>query len=243
MESRLFATAELAARQVADEIRDCLMKNPAMHLCIAAGDTSLPLFQILIKEKEAGHLDFTKCRFTAMDEWAGMNDTDKDSCGNFLQRHFLRPSGFLPENVRLFNGRADDLTKECERMKAVLTRRGALDYLVLGMGMNGHLALNEPGTDPTLSVHISQLDDITKQVGQKYFHGEKAPLWGGITIGLSDMKKAKRTVLLVSGAHKHTILHRLLTEEPHRDLPASYLKTFEHTAVFYDQMAWSGTKL
>ena len=82
-----------------------------------------------------------------------------------------------------------------------------------------------------------------QQVGQKYFHGEKAPLWGGITISLSDMKKAKRTVLLVSGAHKHTILHRLLTEEPHRDLPASYLKTFEHTAVFYDQMAWSGTKL
>lgn len=243
METRVFATAELAARQVCCEIKACLAENPRMHLCIAAGDTSLPLFHELIKEKEAGRLDFTKCRFTAMDEWAGLNDGDKDSCGDFLQRHFLRPAGFLPENVCLFDGRAGDLHEECERVKAVLAHRGALDYLVLGMGMNGHLALNEPGTDPALSVHISQLDNVTKQVGQKYFHGEKAPLWGGVTMGLSDMQKAKRTVLLVTGAHKHAILQRLLTEEPHRDLPASYLKTFEHTAVFYDQMAWSGTKL
>ena len=111
MESRLFATAELAARQAADEIRDCLMKNPAMHLCIAAGDTSLPLFQILIKEKEAGHLDFTKCRFTAMDEWAGMNDTDKDSCGDFLQRHFLRPADFCPKTCTCLTGEPTTLQK------------------------------------------------------------------------------------------------------------------------------------
>lgn len=185
MEYVVLKTAEEIGEVVAQEIAGLVAKKPQANICIAAGHSSLSTFAKLVEKVKQGELSFSQASFTAMDEWAGMNETDSGSCGDFLVKHFLSQVDFCPENISLVNGRADDPQQELERIAAFIQEKGGIDYMVLGVGMNGHLALNEPGTSFASGPHLSQLDEVTRTVGTKYF--EEAPsLTGGVTIGLGD---------------------------------------------------------
>ena len=118
-------------------------------------------------------------------------------------------------------------------MKADIEKAGGFDIILLGMGMNGHLALNEPGTPFDSTVHTTQLDPITKEVGKKYFE-DTPQLSGGVTIGLGDMAKSRDVLLIVFGEKKREIIQKLLDSEPTVDLPASFLKTLPHARVWYE---------
>lgn len=161
---------------------------------------------ILIQDYQQGKADFSQASFAAMDEWLYMSDRTKESCGYFLREHFLNHVNYAPENVRLWDGTVSDTQKECRDVEEFIKTRsvnGTLDYLVLGAGMNGHLALNEPGTSFDSRAHVTVLDPVTQKVGQKYFSSE-ASLSGGITLGIDNFRQARRTVLMVNAPLKQT---------------------------------------
>lgn len=241
MEVKIFKDSGVLAAQAADRICAQLREKPDSLLCIAAGHSSLGVFQELVRRARQGEADFSRAGFVAMDEWLGMNQSDPGSCGDFLQKNFLSQVPFPPSRVRLVDGRAQDPAAECAALKAFFTDAGGMDFLLLGMGMNGHLALNEPGTDFSLSVHTTSLDSVTQQVGQKYFDASRpAPrLTGGLTIGIADMAKARQVLLVVNGAGKASILKEVL-ESPVTDrLPATSLKEMPQAALWCDEDAAS----
>ena len=113
---------------------------------------------------------------------------------------------------------------------------GGIDYMLLGMGQNGHLALNEPGCALYGGPHTTVLSETTKQVGQKYFSEARA-LVGGITLGIADITAARQVDLVVNGTHKQEIVARFCTAEPGNELPASMLKLLPQASVYFDSTA------
>lgn len=241
MEVRVFKNKDILAARAADRICAQLREKPDSLLCIAAGHSSLGVFHELAKRHRQGEADFSRAGFAAMDEWLGMNDTDPGSCGDFLRKHFLSQVNFPSHRVRLVDGRAKDPAAECASLKAFIAAAGGIDFLVLGIGMNGHLALNEPGVDFSLSVHITELDSTTRQVGQKYFDPSLASpsLTGGLTIGIADMAEVRQVLLLVDGAKKAPILKEVLDSPVTNRLPATALKGMPHSAIWCDPDAAS----
>lgn len=244
MDTKQFNTYDEMCRVTAEEIIADLKENPQQMLCIAAGHTSLGVFTHLIQAYKDGRADFSNAWFAAMDEWLGMDAHTPESCGNFLVENFLSHVNYPPTHVRLWDGKAADTAAECRSVMDFIETHGrhhCLDYLVLGSGMNGHLALNEPGTPFDSHAHVCALDPITANVGQKYFT-EGASLTGGITLGIGDFCSARRTVLLINGEPKADILSRILqAPAPDPAIPATALQLFPNASLYYDAAAGQPT--
>ena len=238
MNCNMFDDASTLCAQIAEEIIQDLNQNPKQLLCIAAGHTSLGVFTHLLESYRLGKADFSQASFVAMDEWLDMSCHTPGSCGCFLVENFLRHVNYAPQNIRLWDGTASDLDEECAQvLQFIETHGGRLDFLVLGVGMNGHLALNEPGTDFAASAHICPLDPVTQTVGQKYF-SQQTNLTGGITLGIADFRSAKRSILAVTGEKKAIILKNILDcGSPNVQLPATALYEFPNASLYYDKEA------
>ena len=231
-----FESYEDLCRAIVEEILCALSKKPDLLLCIAAGHTSLGVFAGLKEAVNSGRADFSRAAFVAMDEWQEMSVHTPGSCGAFLKESFLNGVNFKPENIRLFDGTAEDGQGECAAVEDFITQRGGLDYLVLGSGMNGHLALNEPGTFFDSRAHVTALDPVSAVVGQKYFENG-AELTGGLTLGIASFREAGRSVLMITGEHKREICQKILTGPIDPAVPATAVREFSNAAIFCDRAA------
>lgn len=244
MNTTIFSSYDAMCRQTAREILEDLAANPRQMLCIAAGNTSLGIFKYLIEAHREGSATFADAWFVAMDEWLWMNADTPDSCGSFLVEHFLKHVDYPPAHIRLWDGCRKDHRQECREVEDFICQnssRGAIDFLVLGLGMNGHLALNEPGADLAGGAHVCTLDDVTRRVGQKYFQAETS-LSGGITLGIGNFRQAKRTVLMVNGSHKAAITRQVLdASAATSQLPATALLDFSNASFYFDTLAAGNT--
>lgn len=236
MITKMCDTACEMGEDVAKEIAEIIKVKPNALICIAAGNSSLPLFESLIKRHQKGEISFQSSYFIAMDEWLGMNKETQGSCSDFLISNFLSKVDYPCDHIRLVDAGVENLEKECQELYQFIEDHGGMDYIVLGVGMNGHLALNEPGVSFEESVHVSQIDSVTRVVGKKYF--KDAPqLEGGLTIGIADIRKAKKVVLMVSGEAKADILQKILQQDVNTLLPATVLKEWPHSVILYDASA------
>jgi len=233
MNEKIFRTETEMGRAIADEICALVVEKESPLLCLAAGHSSLPVFRALAEHKERG-FDFSAYYFVAMDEWAGMSRIDKESCGGFLEENLLKPLGFLQDHVRLFDGRAADTKAECGSVEQFIEDRGGIDFMLLGIGMNGHLALNEPGCDINAGARYTELSETTKQIGQKYFL-HPVSLSGGLTLGLKNIRAARSIIVNVTGAHKAAVVKQL-RESPTMDtgFPAALLKKLPQARFYFD---------
>jgi galactosamine-6-phosphate isomerase len=233
MKETVFASEKEMGSAIAEELCALVKQKSSPLICLAAGHSSLPVFEALIERKKGG-FDFGACYFTAMDEWAGMNATDPESCGGFLRKNLLDPLELNLSHIRLFDGKAADAAAECKAVEGFIRERGGIDFMLLGIGMNGHLALNEPGCDLSQGAHVTGLSETTKTVGQKYFNS-KADLSGGLTLGLKNIRAAKTIIVNVSGAHKAPVVKKLRESKPEDPaFPASALKDLPGVRFYFD---------
>jgi galactosamine-6-phosphate isomerase len=113
-----------------------------------------------------------------------------------------------------------------------------MDVAILGVGMNGHVGMNEPGTPINTRSHVTELAPTTQQVGQKYFVKEQK-LTKGITLGLKTLMEAKNIMLLISGKHKADITQKILEDAVSEDLPATLLRNHPALKIYLDSDAAS----
>ncbi|MBL4678917.1 MAG: glucosamine-6-phosphate deaminase [Mucilaginibacter sp.] len=227
------AAAELVARQLAEK--------PNSVLVFPSGDSPTGTLNYLVAWANDGRIDLTNAFIIGLDEWVGMDENDKGSCKYYLKNTFFDKLNTKLTNVTLFNAKANDLEAECERMNSFIASKGGLDIMMVGIGMNGHLGLNEPGTPFDLYAHLSELDPVTVEVGQKYFD-TATPLTGGITLGLQHLAEAGKAVLIASGAKKAEIIAESLQGEVSTAVPASILQTLDNALVLLDEDGASSLK-
>lgn len=219
---RFPSDAELGT-YVADQLAEILRAKPDASFCIPAGTSSFPVFDALKARVQSGELSFAKARFFGMDEWCGLPQEADGAMADFLRRHFLNDMDF--GQVFLFNGMADPQS-ECDRAERFLADCGGLDVIVFGIGVNGHVALNEPGIDPALRTHIAEVSPVTAAVAQKYFQETAPELKTGVTIGLANAAEAGKVILVANTPNKREAVERIDTlasaGTPQREVPASF---------------------
>jgi glucosamine-6-phosphate isomerase len=210
--------------------------KPEAVICIASGHTPLGVLKQLVEMSGRGEVDLRRCRFIGLDEWVGIPPEREGSCSYFVEEYLLKPLKINREQIFFFDSMAADLEAECRKMDAAIARFGGLDLMLVGIGLNGHIALNEPGTPWTLHSHRSILDEMTVAVGQKYFT-EKTQMTHGITLGLQHLQEAWLPVLIASGSGKAAIVRQALEGEVTEQLPASIFQTLPHGLVLLDEAA------
>ena len=214
---------------------------PSPTLCLASGHTPIGAFTCLVEMAQKGEVDFSRCHFIGLDEWVGIPLSAEGSCRYFLDEFFFKKLEIKEDQIHFFDGMATSLEEECRKMDDTITRLGGLDVMLVGIGMNGHIALNEPGTPWNLYAHLSDLHETTVTVGQKYFT-EKTQLTKGITLGLQYLREARLPLLMASGQGKAPIVRQALEGEVTEQVPASIFQTLEHGVVMLDAEAASALK-
>ncbi|MDB5131075.1 MAG: nagB 1, partial [Mucilaginibacter sp.] len=183
MQVLTFKTYDEMSRAAADCIVKQVRQKPGSLLCFPSGDSPVGVFNYLIKYVHAGEVDFSRCYFVGLDEWVGMGENDEGSCTWSLYESFFNHLDIGADHIRFFDARAGDLDASCKAIDDFIKDKGPLDIMMVGIGMNGHIGLNEPGADFNSYSHHSPLAPMTISVGQKYFK-QQTELHEGITLGL-----------------------------------------------------------
>ena len=227
---------ESMAVRVADRLGDCMRSLPRPLLCPASGDTPAALYAELLRRVKDRTLDMQEWSFVGLDEWVGMNGEDEGSCRYYLDRGLFHPLQVPADRICFFDGRAPHLEKECAAVERFIARWGRIDVAILGIGPNGHVAMNEPGADPAGRSHLSELHPATRATGQKYFSGHRT-LERGITLGLGTLLDARHIFLLAIGEKKAGIIRQALEGAITTELPASLLRDHPGLEVWLDEAA------
>jgi glucosamine-6-phosphate deaminase len=183
---------------------------------------------------DRGALDIANVRPFALDEYAG----DPESpCSNrsYFRREWERAPGARP--VTQFDGAAPDLVAEVERYARALEDDGGIDTALLGIGLNGHIAFNEPGSERTSRARVAELTWSTRESARSCW-GEATPEHG-LTLGLAEIGGSRSLLLLANGAHKARIVARALSGSADSDCPASLLRGHPGLVVVLDAPAAS----
>ncbi|HEV7378768.1 MAG TPA: glucosamine-6-phosphate deaminase [Dyadobacter sp.] len=227
--------ADLSFR-VAKLIADQIKSKPDSVICFASGESPLLAYNLLVPLLKSEDVDTGKFTLIGLDEWINITPDNPGSCAYFLQTHLIVPINLSTGQYKLFDALARDPYQECQDMDKFISDKNGLDLIIVGIGMNGHIGFNEPGVPQHLYTHVTDLDETTRTVGQKYFAGETR-LSQGITLGLQYVTEAKKTILIASGQRKASIIHKMLEGEITKEVPATMMRELENCYVMIDRSA------
>ena len=228
---------EALDRAAAALIWEAAGARPDLLICLASGDTPTGTYALL-----AGAPDrLASARFIQLDEWAGFGTDDPASCAAYLERTVRSPLAVPTERWIGIQGDAPDAAAECRRVATTLEEAGPIDLCILGLGRNGHLGLNEPAESFDPFCHVATLAEMSR--GHPMLAETTAPVRQGLTLGLGDILRARRVLLLVSGAAKREPLARLAARRVTPALPASFLWLHADAVCLCDRDAAAGTGL
>lgn len=227
--------SELSVK-TAEQIAAIISKKPDALLCFPAGETSVGTFKQLVELHKTGKLSFKHVRIVGLDEWVHIGEMKSENCYSFMRKHLFDYIDNREENFCFFNGEATDLKKECIKTDNFIKKNGPIDMILLGVGMNGHLGLNEPGTSWDKYSHVAELAETTKTVAHKYFTGQ-VELKKGISLGMKYILDSKTVILQMNGAKKAPVVKMLIDSEVSPAFPASAAKTHPNSILLLDKEA------
>jgi len=218
-----------AARCIASFIE----RHPGALLCFAAGDTPLGALKQLVKLQDEKKIDLPSVYYVGLDEWVGLGYGDVGSCRQVMHDNFYGPAKIPADHISVFDGLDPDMERQTTNAFTFIKRHGGIAFAMLGVGMNGHLGFNEPGTSPEFTGGLVTLDETTRSVGKKYFN-KPFHLEFGITIGIKTLLGAKEILLIANGEKKADIIRKTLAENPAVSVPASLIQRHPGLQVFLD---------
>jgi len=233
-----YKTYEELSRSAASFIVDYVNSKPESVLSFPSGHSATQTIRYLVQDAKEGKVDFRHCYFVGLDEWMGMDEHKEGGCKHYIYSEMLTPLQIENEKVVHFDGTTTDVERECQRIDDFITAKGPIDLMIVGIGINGHIGLNEPGVSFDLYSHHTPLDTITKEVAQKYFK-EETELTEGMTLGLKHLMESRVAVLLANGAKKAEIVAAALEGPVTNQVPASIIQDHPHSFVFLDEEAAS----
>lgn len=226
---------DLSRRAVA-WLRDALAGIDIPNVVLPTGNTPLGLYHNLAAEPNGQFL--TNARFIQLDEYQGIPREDSRTLAGWFWRTLLDPLSIPKTALLSFDPSAPDPDAEAARMEVVATKAG-IDACVLGLGVNGHLGFNEPGSDFASRSRVVELAQDSLKSNAAYWGDETSVPRRAFTLGLRTLATSSHTLLLVSGAQKAEILATTLTGPQTPQVPATCLKSFRDVTVIADRSAVS----
>ena len=162
----------------------------------------------------------------------------KEAAIFFSKPRYLSLYELSSSQIHLFNALSKDPAQECLVMDKIIREKGGIDLMIVGVGMNGHIGFNEPGTSFDNYSHVIDLDSTTTSVGQKYF-AQPVPLKQGITLGLKHLLESKKVIVLANGIKKAAIIKKVLEDKISNQIPASIIRLHPLGILMIDEEAAS----
>jgi len=226
-------------KAAADVVCELLASKPDAVLGLATGSSPIEMYKELIRRCKDGEISFKNVKTVNLDEYVGLEPTHDQSYAYFMNDNLFNHVDIDKSNTNLPRGLAEDTEAECRRYDAVIDSMGGVDLQVLGIGNNGHIGFNEPDDHFTYGTNCVELTDSTIDANSRFFASRELVPTRAITMGIGQIMKAKKILLVANGKGKAEILDKALFGEVTPSVPASILRFAADVVVCADDDALS----
>ncbi|MBN2372352.1 glucosamine-6-phosphate deaminase [bacterium] len=223
------------ARIIADEIK----KKYDIVLGLATGGTPIGTYKELIRLHKEDGLDFSKVKSFNLDEYIGLSPLHKDSYNFFMWENLFKHVNINPGNVYVPQGDTNDPEEFCRWYEEQIKKAGGIDLQLLGIGGDGHIAFNEPGSSFASRTRVKALDKQTIEDNARFFEREEDVPRFAITMGIGTIMEARKILLIVNGEKKADVCARFIEGPVTSQITASALQLHNHATVILDKAAAS----
>jgi len=244
MEVVISSTADEAGKLAADAIEDLLQRRPQAVLGVATGSSPLIIYEELGRRVAQGSLSLAKARAFMLDEYVGLPADHPQRYRNVISEEFVDKVDIDPEQVMGPDGLATDLLSACEAYERAIADAGGVDLQILGIGTDGHIAFNEPGSSLASRTRIKTLTSQTRRDNARFFDGNlEAVPQHCLTQGIGTIFEARHILLVASGRRKAEAVHQLAEGPVSAMWPGTALQLHAHVTVLLDTPAASRLQL
>lgn len=224
-----------AAKLVASQIT----LKPDSVLGLATGSTPVGMYQRLVEMYENNELDFSGVTTFNLDEYYPISRDNRQSYYYFMNENLFSKVNIRSDKCYIPNGETQDPEYECQRYENLIKEAGGIDLQILGIGQNGHIGFNEPDENLNCSTHLTGLTENTIEANSRFFEKkEDVPVYA-LTMGIAEILKSRKIVLLASGKNKSKAVKELLTEAINTLIPATMLKVHPDVVLICDEEAYN----
>lgn len=234
MEVFVLKDYEEVSKKAFEVMKSVVSAKPDAVIGLATGSTPLGLYRNMIQDHKENHTSYARCQSFNLDEYVGLPRDHKESYYTFMHTNLFSGIDIKEENVHLPYG---DSKADCEAYEKAM-ENVHVDIQVLGIGGNGHIGFNEPGTAFDEETHIVTLTEKTRQDNARFFDGDidQVPTHA-ITMGIATIMKAGKILLIATGANKADAVAAMIDQAPSTDCPASVLQNHKDVVVILDEAA------
>ncbi len=227
--------SKLGAEIIASKIKE----NPACTLGLATGSSPIGTYQNLVRMYEDGKISFKDVKTYNLDEYCGIERTHPQSYYYFMHDNLFNHVDIKEENTHVpYAAPGSNLDEEAKKYTAELNKT-TIDLQLLGIGANGHIGFNEPGTPFEQETFVVTLTDKTRQDNKRFFNSIDEVPTHAMTMGIANIMRAKSILMLISGTNKADTVVNLLKGKVTTDFPASVLNNHSDVTVIIDEAAYS----
>lgn len=227
------------SRKAANIISAQVILKPDCVLGLATGSSPLGLYSHLIERYKQGDLDFSQTKSVNLDEYLGLTHDNPQSYYYFMNENLFRHINIVPENTHIPDGTAADTDKACADYEQAIQSLGGVDLQLLGLGNNGHIGFNEPGTAFEQPTHCVDLSESTIQANSRFFDRLEDVPTQACTMGIKSIMMAKKILIIVNGKGKADIVHKAFFGPVTTSVPASILQLHPDVTLVADSEALS----
>ena len=231
--------AEAASRRAARFVADLVRRKPDCVLGLATGSTPLALYRELIRTHRDDGLSFARVTTFNLDEYVGLGPTHPQSYRYFMQQNLFDAIDIDPTRTNVPDGRALDFETHARQYEQKIKDAGGIDLQILGIGSDGHIAFNEPGSSLGSRTRLKTLASETIRDNARFFGGEDKVPRLAVTMGVGTILESKRCLLLAFGAHKATAIRDTVEGPITAQVTASALQLHREVVCILDEPAAS----
>lgn len=226
---------EEMSKLAATTIKNVITKKPNAILGLATGSTPIGTYKELIKMNKCNEIDFSKVTTVNLDEYIGLSEKDTQSYRYFMNENLFNNINIKKENTFVPNGLAKDIQEEGENYDKKIDALGGIDVQILGIGNNGHIAFNEPDDVLTSGTHLTHLTESTIMANSRFFDSIDEVPKTAITMGLGQIMKSKKILLLAHGESKAEAVKEVLSGIITSKNPATMLQMHNDVTIIIDK--------
>lgn len=234
-----------AAKYVADQInKKAQHTTEPFVLGLPTGSSPLNMYKHLVKLFEDGYVSFQNVITFNMDEYVGLLPENENSYSYFMHEHFFKFIDIKSENINLLDGMTADIRKECERYEEKIVSCGGIDLFVGGVGIDGHIAFNEPGSSLKSRTRDKELLEATRIANARFFDNDidKVPKLA-LTVGIATITDAKSVLIISDGKQKARAIQHAIEGSINHLWTVSMLQTHEKALFCFDDLAAEELKI
>ena len=239
MEIRFYRTPEELDKAAAQELLNPLRSKPDAVLGLSTGRTTGSIHRVFCQMAKEQKADLSQVTFFGVDEVSGVPREYSGACYTMLKTEVIDPLGLREDQFLMLPTESDDFPAACAAFTAELERRGGIEQLFLGLGENGHLGFNQPGTPfGSTAWHSVMYPELEERIRRETATPADKPL-GGVTLGLKDIMQSRRLVLAAKGKSKAAIVKKMIQGPVTEEVPASVLQLHPSCLILLDAEAAS----